>query len=225
MQMCPATADIWVGVFKMSREDQSSQSAPEGTRSTATSRPLIDRARADDPAAWKTLVELYAPLVFAWCRRYGLPEQEIADVSQDVFHAVSAHIATFRKQAAGDTFRGWLNTITRNKVRDHFRALGHEPAAAGGTDAQLRFAGLPEDPPRVDDSAQCEDTAERELLRRVLSLIRNEFEPRTWQAFWLTTVDGRDAAHVADELGISSGAVRVAKSRVLRRLREELGEL
>src|ERR1700684_1671587 len=89
--------------------------------STATSRSLLGRIQADDPAAWGRLVDLYGPLVFRWCRRWDLPEQEIADVLQDVFQAVSTHIASFRKEKQGDTFRGWLRTIAHNKVRDHFR--------------------------------------------------------------------------------------------------------
>jgi RNA polymerase sigma-70 factor (ECF subfamily) len=55
-------------------------------------------------------------------------------------------------------------------------------------------------------------------------LIRNEFEERSWQAFWRMAVGGRTANDVAAELSMSPGAVRVAKSRVLRRLREELGD-
>jgi RNA polymerase sigma-70 factor (ECF subfamily) len=208
----------------MTRSDDFMPRSEGATHSTATSRPLLDRVRADDPAAWNTLVDLYGPLVFTWCRRWDLPEQEIADVFQDVFQAVSSHIATFRKDNEGDTFRGWLRTITQNKVRDHFRKVGREPGGAGGTEAQLRFAGLPEDPSRDDDSVH-DDVVERGLIRRVLELIRNEFEDRTWQAFWLTTVDGRAATDVAAEIGMTSGAVRVAKSRVLRRLRDELGEL
>ena len=90
-----------------------------------------------------------------WCTAGAgaadLPEQEIADVFQDVFQAVATHIASFRKEREGDTFRGWLRTITQNKVRDHFRKLGREPGGAGGTDAQIRFARLPDDHPDEDD--------------------------------------------------------------------------
>jgi RNA polymerase sigma-70 factor (ECF subfamily) len=67
--------------------------------------------------------------------------------------------------------------------------------------------------------------AESELLHRALEMIRGEFEPKTWQAFWQTAVEGRAAADVAADLGMTPGAVRVAKSRVLHRLRADLGEL
>jgi RNA polymerase sigma-70 factor (ECF subfamily) len=192
--------------------------------SSATSRSLLERLKADDAVAWDRLVGLYAPLVFRWCRRWDLPEQDLADIFQDVFQAVAAHLASFRKEREGDTFRGWLRTITRNKVRDHFRKLGREPGGVGGTEAQIRLAELPADPsPDEDDSA--EERADHGLFARALDLIRSEFEERTWQAFWLTAVEGRAPKDVALEFGISPGAVRVAKSRVLRRLREELGEL
>ncbi len=207
----------------MSDASEPTPNRGEPQPSTATSRDLLDRLKADDAAAWDRLVFLYAPLVYRWCRRWDLRDQDIADILQDVFQAVAAHIATFRKERAGDTFRGWLRTIARNKVQDHFRKLGREPEGVGGTDAQIRFASLPAAGP-ADDEDSPDETAERLLLSRGLDLIRDEFEDRTWKAFWGTTVEGRDTKEVALELGMSPGAVRVAKSRVLRRLREELGE-
>jgi RNA polymerase sigma-70 factor, ECF subfamily len=191
--------------------------------SVATSRSLLERARADDSAAWERLVGLYAPLVFGWCRRWGLPEQDAADVMQEVFQAVVAHLAGFRSGREGGTFRGWLRTIAHNKVQDHFRRAGREPRAVGGSDAQQRLAQVPgPEAPGSEDGAAPE---ERGLFLRALELIRGDFEERTWQAFWSTAVDGRPPRDVADELGMSAGAVRVAKSRVLHRLREELGDL
>jgi RNA polymerase sigma-70 factor, ECF subfamily len=192
--------------------------------STATSRTLLDGIKVHDAAAWDRLVGLYAPLVYRWCRRWDLPEQEIADVFQDVFQAVSTHISSFHKENPGDTFRGWLRTIAHNKARDHFRKMGREPGGAGGTDAQIRLSMVPSVPePDDDDSGR--EQADHGLFSRALDLIRGEFEERTWRAFWLTAVEDRAPIEVARELRMSPGAVRVAKSRVLRRLREELGEL
>ncbi len=191
--------------------------------STATSRSLLERIKADDAEAWDRLISLYAPMAYRWCRRCDLPEQEIADVLQEVFQSVGTHISSFRQDREGDTFRGWLRTITRHKVLDHFRKLGREPGGAGGTDAQIRFAKLPAaQPPNEDDSS--DQRADRGVVGRALELIKSEFEDRTWRAFWLTAVEDRVPKEVAIELGMSPGAVRVAKSRVLRRLRDELGE-
>jgi RNA polymerase sigma-70 factor (ECF subfamily) len=192
--------------------------------SSATSRSLLERIKANDAAAWDQLVTLYGPLVFHWCRSWDLQDQDTADVCQEVFQAVATHIGNFRKEKAGDSFRGWLRTITRNKVHDHFRRLGREPGGVGGTDAQTRWAELPAPQPPQDDSGTG-DNAERRLFFRLLDLIRAEFEERTWQAFWRTAVDGQTPKEVAADLHMSAGAVRVAKYRVLHRLREELGDL
>jgi RNA polymerase sigma-70 factor (ECF subfamily) len=207
----------------MSRTDRTISGGQGPQSSTATSRSLLARIKANDAGAWDRLVWLYAPLVCRWCRRFDLPEQEVADVFQEVFQAVASHIATFRKERESDTFRGWLRTITQNKVRDHFRSLGREPGGAGGTDAQVRFAQVTA--PLPQDEETDEDDLQRGLYGRAVQLVRGEFQDRTWRAFWLTAVEGRSAPDVGAELGMSAGAVRVAKTRVLRRLREELGEL
>ncbi len=203
--------------------DSSQQSDRRGQASTATSRSLLDRVKADDTQAWDRLVSLYAPLVLKWCRS-RLKNDEAADVFQEVFQAVATHIGDFRKQLPGDTFRGWLRTITRNKIHDHFRKKGREPEGVGGTVAQIRFAQLPDRKTTSDDTANGNDE-ERALFHRALDLIRHDFSDRTWRAFWRTAVDDQLSSDVAIELSMTPGAVRVAKSRVLRRLRDELGDL
>ena len=168
------------------------------------------------------MVALYGPLVLGWCRGWGLRDDDAADVFQEVFQSVAVHLAAFRRDRTGDTFRGWLRTITRNKVTDLYRRREKEPAAAGGSEARDRLDRVPAEEPAPDPTS---DAAETEVLHRALSQIRGEFEPRTWEAFWQTAVNGRPAADVASELGMTAGAVRVAKSRVLHRLRTDLGDL
>jgi RNA polymerase sigma-70 factor (ECF subfamily) len=195
----------------------------EPQASSATSRSLLARVQADEAQAWERLVNLYAPLVFHWCRSRGLQDQDVADVVQEVFRAVVAHVGAFRKERAADTFRGWLRRITQNKLRDHFRRRSREATGAGGSSAQQRLAQLPEREP-ADDLAP-DDEGERILFGRALDLIREEFAEQTWAAFWRTAVEGRAAKDVAADLAMTPGAVRVAKCRVLHRLREELGDL
>jgi RNA polymerase sigma-70 factor (ECF subfamily) len=191
---------------------------------SATSRSLLARVQADEPEAWERLVRLYAPLVLHWCRRSGLQEPDAADVFQEVFQAVVTHVGGFRKERQGDTFRGWLRRITQNKLRDHFRRIGREAQGAGGSSAQERLAQHPEPPPPPEE-LPADDDAERALFLRALELIRGEFTEQTWAAFWRTAVESRAAKDVADELAMSPGAVRVAKCRVLHRLRTELGDV
>ncbi len=197
--------------------------ADDRSSSLSTHPSLLQRARGRDAVAWERVVALYGPLVLAWCRGAGLRDADAADVFQEVFQAVAAHLCGFRHTRPGGTFRGWLRTITRNKVRDHYRRLGREPAGAGGSEARRlldEVAGT--EPP---EEAAAADPAETELLHRALAMIRGEFEPRTWAAFWQTAVEGRSVADVAADLGMTPGAVRVAKSRVLHRLRADLGDL
>jgi RNA polymerase sigma-70 factor (ECF subfamily) len=198
--------------------------ASDEPSSTRTPRSLIERARTADPEAWAALVDLYGPLVLRWCRRWNLQEPDAADVLQDVFLAVATHLDTFRKDRIGHTFRGWLRVILQNKVNDHFRRLGRDPGGEGGTEAQLRFARMAEDASTADLSV-AKDASEHLLFRRCCELVRTEFHEHTWQAFWRTAVEGRPANDVAAELAMTPVAVRVAKSRVLQRLREALGDV
>ena len=191
------------------------------TDSLLTSISLVQRVQRNDAQAWERLVELYTPLVYTWCRQHGLSSHDAADVLQEVFRAVHRTVGNFRRERPSDSFRGWLWTITRNKVRDHFRAVANRPNPACGTDAQMRFAELPEEEPPTDPSLAAGD-GKSSPFYGALELVRSEFEDRTWQAFWQVTVEEKTTAEVADALGISVNAVRLAKSRVLRRLRSEL---
>jgi RNA polymerase sigma-70 factor (ECF subfamily) len=193
------------------------------TPSDATSPSLLLRVRANEAGAWERLVDLYAPLVYHWCRRQHLPPEDVADVFQEVFRSVAEHIGGFRRERPGDTFRGWLRTITHNKVCDHLRRRAGQPQAVGGTDAQLRLLEIPAPDVEAEDAEEGNLVARQ--LRRTLETIRGEFEERTWRAFWEVQMEGRGTDEVGAELGMSPATVRKAKFRVLRRLREELGEL
>jgi RNA polymerase sigma-70 factor (ECF subfamily) len=200
-------------------------SVDPGGSGSGTSLSLLERVRARDQAAWERLVGLYGPLVYGWCRRAGLQPTDAADVGQEVFAAVARGIGAFRHDREGDTFRGWLFTITRNKLRDRSAPPGG--VGAGGSDAQRRLAGLAVEPPDDEPlTAVCDEPNERKILcRRAIEIVRVEFEVPTWEAFWRSFVDGRAPADVAAELGLSVNAVYLARSRILQRLREEFAEL
>jgi RNA polymerase sigma-70 factor (ECF subfamily) len=157
-----------------------------------------------------------------WCHQAGLSAEDAADVRQEVFEGVVRGIDGFRHDRPGDSFRGWLYTITRRRLFDFRRRADRQPRATGGTDAHDRLMELPADEPPGSDAVAA-DT--RGLYRRCVGLIRAEFEERTWRAFWRVTVDGRPVVEVAAELGMTPGAVYIAKSRVLKRLREEFSDL
>ena len=188
-----------------------------------TSTSWLSRVRQRDPQAWRRLTELYGPLVYHWGRRHGLSAEDASDLTQEVFSAVVGAIERFLHSPEQGTFRGWLWTIARNKLRDHFRREADREAADGGTEACQRLAMIPEI--WSDESHEVSDRVELQLLfRRALDTVRSEFEDRTWQAFWLSIVELRSTDDIAAELGLSTNSVRQAKSRVLRRLRRELGD-
>jgi RNA polymerase sigma-70 factor (ECF subfamily) len=162
-------------------------------------------------------------MVYNWCLRAGLQPADAADVGQEVFAAVARSIDGFRRDRLGDTFRGWLYVITRNKVRDW--AAARHVVGVGGSDQQRRLAELPAEQP--DESGASDDAVNerKALCRRAVECIRGEFEPRSWQCFWRAFVDGHTPADIASDLGITVNAVYLAKSRILRRLREGFAAL
>jgi RNA polymerase sigma-70 factor (ECF subfamily) len=197
------------------------QTPPESSSSIQST--LLHGVRAQDPEAWERLVYLVSPLIFDWCRRQGLQASDAADVMQDVFRAVMTRIDSFRRDRPGDSFRGWLWTITRNKIRDHYRTRTARPAAFGGTDAWQRLQAVPDDEPSESDGES--GSSQHSLPHRALEMLRDQFEERTWTAFLRVAIQRDRTADVAADLGMTTGAVRKAKARVLRRLREEFGEL
>jgi RNA polymerase sigma-70 factor (ECF subfamily) len=201
--------------------DGSVSSSDAGNQSTSLS--LLDRVRRSEASAGERFVSQYEGLIAPWCAQAGLREPQIADVKQEVFLAVHGHLDQFSKAAHTGSFRGWLRQITRNKAIDHWRKQLPEPAV-GGTEALQRLNEL-----QAEGSGAEEEAAVREdrqfVLRRAVELIRRDFEENTWRAFWRTVVDGREAAEVAQELGITRNAVYLAKARVLHRLQEEFADL
>ncbi len=173
-----------------------------------------------DSGSWSRLVNTFGPIVYRWCRTSGVPPADAADVVQEVFTAVARAIGQFQRDKPQGSFRAWLATITRNKVRDYFRRAGDRQAAVGGTEPMLQLQQLADD----FDSTISSDHILSPLAHQILRQVRAEFEPTTWQAFWLTTVEEQPAADVAQTVGISIASVYQAKSRILRRLRQRMEE-
>jgi RNA polymerase sigma-70 factor (ECF subfamily) len=189
----------------------------------ATSLSLLERVKANDQQAWQRLLDLYTPLVCHWCARWQVLGADADDVVQEVFQGVAAGIESFRREGPGrGTFRAWLGAITRNKLRDFFERRQRQPAAQGGSDAYRFLQEIPADT-LSDDAADAAQISG--VYHRALDLIQRDFEANTWQAFWRTAVENQTPAEVGPALGMSKAAVRQAKARVLRRLKEEVGDL
>jgi RNA polymerase sigma factor (sigma-70 family) len=182
---------------------------------------LLARLRdGKDADSWREFVALYAPVVYGFARKRGLQDADAADLMQDVLRSVAAHMPQLEYDRAKGTFRGWLYTITRNKVYNFLNSQRRRPRGTGDSAAQQR---LEQEPSRDGEpDADWEREYQKRLADQAMERVRGEFQPTTWQAFWKTAVDGRGAQQVAAELKMSPGAVYVAKSRVLSRLREEV---
>jgi len=189
----------------------------------STSGTLIRRWRRQDPEAWERLTYLYFPLIYDWCRRKGLAPEDSRDVSQNVFMSIAKCTMRFQHEEGANSFRGWLWGVTNNHVKYYLRQQAGQPQATGGSSALRRLADIGKVAEAIDDAAEQVDgrNSERGVLKRAVKLMQKDFEEPTWQAFWSTAVEGRPAADVAADLKISTNAVYLAKSRVLRRLREE----
>jgi RNA polymerase sigma-70 factor (ECF subfamily) len=205
--------------------------APAG----ATSVTLLQQARAGDEAAWRQIFRLYTPLICYWCRKRGVREADVDDIVQEVFHTAARALVDFRRTRPDDTFRGWLHGITRHKVLASHRRRSSQPQAEGGSENERRLGQLADstvcaalDYPTAnfddDDDDDDDPKLVRDLFHTVVGMVRNEFEERTWLAFWRTVIDGQRPVDVAAELNVSPAAVRMAKCRVVRRVREQLGD-
>jgi RNA polymerase sigma factor (sigma-70 family) len=188
----------------------------------ATRRSLIVKLRDPaDAAAWHEFVANYGPLVYGLARRKGLQDADAHDLCQEVFRAVAG--AVDRWDPARGRFRGWLSRIARNLLINFLTRQRHHPRGSGATSVQ----DLLEAQPAADPSATALIEAEYEnhLFRWAVAEVRGEFATTTWQAFWQTGVEGRSPQDVAAELNLSVGAVYVARSRVLARLRRRIEQL
>jgi RNA polymerase sigma factor (sigma-70 family) len=189
------------------------------TSESATRASLLLRIRDPrDRIAWGEFVALYAPLIHAYGMRRGLQDADAADLAQDVLRLVNRSAAKFDYDPARGTFRGWLLTVTRNELR---KLCGRKARQAVGTgDTQMQNV-LAEQPGHADDTAWDRDY-QWNLFEWAAARIRPEFREASWQAFWQTAVSGREVSEVAAELGISVGAVYIARSRITTRIRQEI---
>jgi RNA polymerase sigma-70 factor (ECF subfamily) len=190
---------------------------------------LLEMATMGNRAAWEQIVYLYSPLVDRWCRRRFLREDVIDEIGQDVFLKLFKYLGSFRKDDPQFGFRKWLWTLTRNKVLDHLRKVRGEPRCVGGSEGQGIIDNYPNELARFeqgDDGARTPPDERLILLRRCLELVKSEFEPRTYEAFWQIVLNGKAPVDVAKSLGMKSvGAAYTARSRVMSRLRELVAEL
>jgi len=174
-----------------------------------------------DGDAWREFVGIYTPLIFGYCRRRGLQEADAADVAQEVMQTVARSIGGFNYQPDKGTFRSWLYTVTRSRFSNFLRRQRRHPRGDGETELREFLEAQPV--PETDD------TWDQEFRQRLLdwacAQVRSEFQDPTWQAFRLTAIEGKPPKETAATLGLSVGALYIARSRVTARIREKVQEV
>ncbi|MFT3883262.1 MAG: sigma-70 family RNA polymerase sigma factor [Gemmatales bacterium] len=182
-----------------------------------TSHSLLFRiAHAPSDTSWRSLAQVYEPFISYWLKRLGVPTNDQADLSQEVFTVLVKELPQFRHSGNKGAFRSWLRTIVSHRVRHYFRS------------AQVRTRGMVPaeilnelEAPESSISQEWDREHDAHVTRELLAALEKEFTPATWLAFKRQVVDGVKAAQVAEETGQTVNAVFLAKSRVLRRFREE----
>lgn len=178
---------------------------------------LLVRLRdAQDERAWAQFVDLYGPLLYGYARRHGLQDADAADLTQTVLRVIASAIRRLDYDPQRGSFRGWLFTIVRNKLST-FRSKRHDFCKGTGDSAVQQL--LEEQPAPEEEAAAWDSDYEQRLFAWAVEQVRPVVRATTWQAFWLTAVEGKDSKEVAALLGLNVGTVYLAKSRVMARLK------
>jgi RNA polymerase sigma-70 factor (ECF subfamily) len=192
--------------------------------SPATRASLLVRLRdGKDGDAWQQFVRLYAPVIYGFARKRGLQDADAADLMQEVLRSISSAVGRMEYDPIRGTFRGWLFTVTRNKVFNFLESRARRVQATGDSRVQQRLEHHADADGNL--SGDWEADYQRALAARAMERVKAEFQAATWEAFLQTAVQGRTPAQAAKAVGMSVGAVYVAKSRVIARLRQEIEEL
>jgi RNA polymerase sigma-70 factor (ECF subfamily) len=188
-----------------------------------TTRPslLVRLRQSADQEAWREFVGLYAPLIYGFGRKHGLQDADASDLTQEVLRGVSTAIRRLDYDPQRGTFRAWLFTLVRRRLADFLAQRARQPQASGDSADRERLKALP----APEEVADWNTEFEQHLFARAIDRVKQEFTESTWQAFQQTAIEGRKPRDVAETLGLSVGAVYIAKSRVQARLKEELTQL
>ena len=180
---------------------------------------MILRLRQQDAEAWQEFVEIYQPLVYRLALKKGLQQADALDATQEVLARVAKAIGNWDPDPAKGTFRGWLSTITRNLVVEFLRSRKRRPITSDNSSVDELIRQVPD----TSNESQLFDLEEkRQIFAWAAKKIRPEFKNNSWQAFWMTAVENRDVESVARELGLTKGAVYIARSRVMAKFKTKI---
>lgn len=183
-----------------------------------TSLSLLERLRnLSDDDAWRRFHDLYGPLIHSWLAHRGVSQADAEDVRQEVMHQAMVELPHFQHNGRTGALRCWLRQVVANRLRTFWRQHNRH-RAVGGDEYSILAEQLADPESRL--SQQWNHDYDRTLLQRLMEIVQHEFETKTIDAFRRVVFEEQKAAVVAEELKMTSNAVRIAQSRVLHRLRE-----
>ena len=188
------------------------------SNSPSTRTSLLLRLRnTHDLPAWDQFVALYAPLVYGFARRKGLQDADAADIAQDVLTSVAQQMRQWQYAPERGSFRGWLFTIARNRLKNWVASSARRMDGTGGDD---NLEAIHSQPEQLPDAADWNAEYARHVFHWAAEIVRQLVSDQTWRAFEITAVEGRSGVEAATSLGMSVGAVYLARSRIMNRLKE-----
>ena len=193
-------------------------------QSPRTRLSLVTRLKnAADHEAWSEFSAIYEPLILRLLERDGLQEPDARDVCQQVLAAVAKDIEQWRPDGRDRSFRRWLFRIARNRVIKFLEGERKGQRGLGGSGAHAAIEQTRDK--RESISEVFEREYRQQLLMKAAEAIRAEFRESTWEAFWLSTIEGHAIADVAEQLGVSVGSVYVSRSRIVSRLKSKVRDI
>ena len=187
----------------------------------ATRSSMIVDLQGISQERWTEFLFLYEPLLLHWMRKKGVPDRDIDDVLSESWKSIYEGIGNFDRGSGKGTFRGWLRTIVERRAIVYFRKQKRANVeVSGGTEDIINLATAPVQ--KSADAIEDEEAALNEVRARAMELVKGKTKQKTWDMFWMSAVDNVPTADIAAEFGVSSAAVRVAKQRVTKRLKEAM---
>ena len=201
----------------MSAETPSQSGLPNGSTDSGLIKGVSDQRES----AWASFVEIYSGLIYFWCRKFDLQPSDALDVSQLVFQSVHRAIDQYSPTSNPGSFRAWLFTITKNHALNYLTRTLKGPNARGGSSIQIQLLNQPES---IDEASLSSSRVSSELeeVASILERVKSESDTKTWKCFWLMAMEQHSAAEVAEILEMQPAAVRQAKYRITKLLREQL---
>ena len=157
--------------------------------------------------------------------RKGVQQADADDLAQEVFRTVAGVIEQWDPNPARGSFRAWLSRIARNLIVNLLAARSRQTASfgTGGTEMveilEAQPARRAQTPPCSTSSIVAGSLPPRPIVPACI------FRKPPGRPSGTPASRARTSTAVAAELGLTTRALYVARSRVMARLRHEIDQI